>query len=324
MKKILLTLSVAWLTSGCVLSPDGNFYPAPNLDVGVGVGGNVDIAPRIFNGTRSNVTVWLHPTYTVADAYPIAQAHCARWGFYARPTFDWRGSATIERRLNYSCVNYRPVLSGPHIIVGSPFYRNHYRHWHNGRRFGRRYPRRGTIGGRVNSRPYRSNRVYTPKTRPRYTPPARRGTFGRVLSPSQTRPPVTRTQRGKPWERNVNKNKAIIPNPGTTVQRGKPWENNRRKGTLGGSTVTTPTYKSKRPTFGRSGSGVVREKSTYKSKTRLGSGFGSGTVKPKTTYKSKSGFGSVRPKTSYKSKSGFGSVKPKNSSRRSRKGRLTL
>lgn len=309
MKKILLALSIAWMTSGCVLSPDGNFYPAPNVDVGVDA--DFDTNPRVFNGSRSSVTVWLHPTYTVADAYPLAQAHCSRWGFYARPSYDWTVSTSFERRLNYSCVTYRPILSGPHIIVGSPFYRNHYRHWHNQGRYGRTYPRRGTFGrGEVIHN--RSGRVHTPKPVPRHRAPVvrRRGTFGRVLNPVNPAPRDTTVQRGKPWEHNRNKNKVVIPNPGTTVQRGKPWEHNQNKGSVTAPLVT-PRYRNKKSTFGSSGLGTIREKTTYKSKSTLGSGFGSKA-------------GSFKSKPSLRSKPSFGSIRPKNSSRRSSKGTLRL
>jgi hypothetical protein len=306
MKKILSTLTLTLMMSGCVISPDRDFYPDSNLDVSVGAG--ADFNPRIYNGTRSNVSVWLHPTYTVADAYPIAQAHCSRWGFYARPSNDWSISTSYERRLNYSCVSYRPVLSGPHIIIGSPFYRNHYRHWHHGRGHvrGRVQPRRGTFG-RGGIRNGRRGTVYTPKPTPRHSSPSvRRGTFGRVFKPSAPATQNTTVQRGKPWEHNKNKN--TIPNPGTTVQRGKPWEHNTNKGEVTTPRVA-PRYKSKRSTFGNSGSGNIRNKTTYKSGSSLGSGFGSR---------------SVKSNSSNRSRSGFSGIRPKNSSRRSSKGKLTL
>jgi len=292
MKKIVLTLSIAWMATACVMTPDAGLYPAPNVEVGVGVNSG-DFNPRIYNGTRSSVSVWLHPTYTVADAYPIAQAHCSRWGFYARPSYDWIVSTSFERRLNYSCVSYRPVLSGPHIIIGSPFYRNHYSHWHNGRRYGNRHPRRGTFGrghirnnGRTNNRRSGRGTVYTPKPTPRHVVPSRkRGTFGRVINPTTPAPRDTTVQRGKPWEHNKSKNKVVSPRPDTTIQRGKPWEHNRNKGTVTTPTVT-PRFKSKRSTFGSSRS--------------------------------------MSPRGSFKSKSNFGGIRPKTSSRRSSKGKLRL
>jgi len=304
MKKIILTLSLALMGTGCVMSPDGNFYPSPNVGVGVG-GASVDITPRIFNGSRSNVTVWLHPTYTVADAYPLAQQHCNRWGFYARPSYDWSASARIERRLNYTCVRYRPVLSGPHIVIGSPFYRNHYRHWHTaGRRNGRVIPRRG--------------RVITPKPRTRYTPPTRRrGTFGRgVFTPKPVvKPRKTVVQRGKPWQHNRNKN--VIPNPGTTVQRGKPWQHNTNKNKV----LTSPRVSSRNRI--NSNRGVIKEKTTYKSKTPSRPSFGSkkSRVSSRTSSRVNSRSSS---RVNSRTKTGLGNIKPRKSSRRSGKGRLTL
>jgi|GEM_PF-4116450 len=299
MKKIILTLSLALMGTGCVMSPDGNFYPSPNVGVGVG-GASVDITPRVFNGSRSNVTVWLHPTYSVADAYPIAQQHCNRWGFYARPSYDWSASARIERRLNYTCVRYRPVLSGPHVVIGSPFYRNHYRHWHTSGRGSRVVPRRGRFGRA------RGGRVITPKPNTRYTPPARRrGTLGRIFKP--TAPRKTVIQRGKPWQHNRNKN--VIPNPGTTVQRGKPWQHNKNKNKV----LTSPRVSSRNKY--KSSRGVIKEKTTYKSKTPARLGYGSTGSRTSSRVKSR---------VSTRSKKGFGNIKPRKSSRRSGKGRLTL
>ena len=259
--KSLLILLAAFFATGCVRGPGGNFYPAPNVNVGVD--GNVDVAPRVYTGSRSNVTVWLPSTYVVADAYPIAQAHCARWGYFASPTYDWTVSATVGRRLNYSCVNYRPVLSGPHIIIGSPFYRNHYVNWHRGGRstFGRSGRRiyKGHRGkGYYNDRP-----VYTPKPVPR-----RRSTFGRIFN-SRSVEQDTSVQRGKPWEHNRNKNKVIRPAPETSVQRGKPWEHRTRKGKI-----------------------TSTRRSTFGSSPRRGA------LRPKTKFSKRSSFGSVRSKNS--------------------------
>lgn len=280
MKTILLLALTALIGTGCVMTPTGDFY-----------GGAVegDYSPRVYTGSRSSVTVWLHPTYVVADAYPIAQAHCSRWGFYARPTYDWSISASIERRLDYSCVRYRPVLSGPHIIIGSPFYRSHYRHWH-GRSHYRSPHRRRHYGRDGYDRP-----VYTPKPVPRHYPkyraPRRRGTFGRRRSPKDTR-----LQRRKPWEHNRAKNQPIgNPGRGTTVQRGKPWEHNRSKNKKNLPRLKLPT---KRSTFG-------------------------GVLKPKKTIPRGSVFKN-KVKTKRKTVKTFGKIRPKNSSRRVRKGPLTL
>ncbi|MGH1469278.1 MAG: hypothetical protein ACRBBP_10445 [Bdellovibrionales bacterium] len=253
MKYLLLTaLASLTLGTGCVMTPTGEIITAPvNVDAEIGFN------PRVHVGTRSGVTVWLHPTFVVSDAYPIAQTHCSRWGMYARPRYDWSISASEARYLDYTCVRRRPYLASPHIIIG-----------------GGRYHRRGHYR---NGRSYRNSprRVYTPKPVPRVEPVRRRGTFGRIFKPSPKRSTVV--ERGKPWEHKRDKGGVAYPSKpkrGTVVERGKPWEHNadKNKGEKAPSLVL-PSKPTKRSTFG-----TYRSKMPIKTKTRAKTkirGFGS-------------------------------------------------
>ena len=105
MKNLLLTFTLL-LATGCVLTPT-NQVP---LDI------DGSIEPRLYRGTRSSVRVWLHPQYTLEDAYIMAQGHCARWNLWANPyNSNWIINSPDPRFLNYHCVRTRPILAYPHI-----------------------------------------------------------------------------------------------------------------------------------------------------------------------------------------------------------------
>lgn len=250
MKYLLLTaLGSLMFGTGCVMTPTGEIITAP-----VNVEAGVELGPRVHVGTRSGVTVWLHPNYVVSDAYPIAQTHCSRWGMYARPRYDWSISARDARYLDYTCVRRRPYLAAPHIIIGGGHHRrNHYR---RGRDY-RHSPRR----------------VYTPKPLPRVEPVRRRGTFGRTYTPSPKRGTVV--ERGKPWEHNKNKGGVYYPSKpkrGTVVERGKPWEHNADKNRVDVERpLVLPPKPTKRSTFGSSRSRLpvkMRTKTKVKTTTK--------------------------------------------------------
>lgn len=247
--------------TGCVMTPTGDIYSAP-VDVEAG-----EFGPRVHLGSRSAVTVWLHPNFHVYDAYPIAQRHCSRWGFFARPRADWSITTGQSRYLDYTCVRSRPHLAYPH------FRRNVRRggYGRNTRRYDRNYP----------NYPNNRRRVITPKPLPRVTnPPRRRGTFGRTYTPPQGR--RTTVERGKPWEHNRRKG-GVITSPvrkKVVVERGKPWEHNVNKGGI------KKTYKGSRnvqkeSTFRHSSPKITKKKSVvkktvtkYKSKPSIGRKYG--------------------------------------------------
>ena len=196
------------------------------------------------------------------DAYPIAQRHCSRWGFFASPSSNWSISASSSRYLDYTCVRRRPHLAYPH-----------YRRGHYG------VGRRG-IYRRHNRRPnYPRRRVITPKPLPRVKAPIRRrGTFGRVFNPA----PVKRrtvVERGKPWEHNKRK-QGVVTRPlrkKVVVERGKPWEHNINKGSVKRHYKSAKTV-SKRSTFRGSRPKIIKETrvnkkrvTKYKPSKRFGS-----------------------------------------------------
>jgi hypothetical protein len=234
-KATLATIALLFLGTGCVMTPTGDIYDEPViLDDGfVDTAVDVQFAPRVHFGSRSAVSVWLHPNFYVYDAYPIAQRHCARWGLFARPRRDWALSARSARYLDYTCVSRRPTLAFPHF-----------------RRPGHRSP---WIRSRPNNR-----RVYTPKPVPRHNPiPARRrGTFGRTVQPNPAPPSrSTVVERGKAWEHNANKKpirswrgRRPAPKPRTVVERGKAWEHNANKVKIGRGRALKPN-----PRKGRTG-----------------------------------------------------------------------
>lgn len=238
-----------FLGTGCVMTPTGDIVTAPvdvGADVAIGSEG-VGIEPRIHIGSRSAVTVWLHPNYYVYDAYPVAQRHCARWGMFARPRRDWSYNARAARYLDYTCVRNRPTLAYPH------FRRGHRYHHVPGRRT--RY-----------DRPHRrGRRIYTPKPRPRVQPPRRRGTFGRIHNPPTAPKRGVVVERGKPWEHNGKKKKIgsfpTRPKKNIVVERGKPWEHNRNKNREPVyKTPKKPAYSAPKKTFKRTTFGSLKKK----------------------------------------------------------------
>jgi hypothetical protein len=235
------------------------------VEAEVGVGG--DFGPRVHLGSRSAVTVWLHPNFHVYDAYPIAQRHCSRWGFFASPGSNWSISASSSRYLDYTCVRRRPHLAYPHY-----------------RRSGTINTRRGNYSrGPVKNRRYDKSypnyprRVITPKPLPRVKAPVRRrGTFGRTYNPPQGRRATV--ERGKPWEHNSRKG-GVVTAPTrkkVVVERGKPWEHKANKGGVKSRYKSVKTVQ-KRSTLKTSRPKIIKEKrvqkktvTKYKSKPRAG------------------------------------------------------
>lgn len=246
MKHLLILLSLTlWFASGCVVTPTGEVITAP-------VEAEVELGPRIYTSSRSRVSIWLHPSYVVADAYPIAQRYCSRWGMWASPVDNWSYSASVERYLDYTCVSSRPHLAYPHIRRGSRYY--------PGRRY-RTYPRR---------------RVYTPKPTPR--PPKRRTFGGAVNSTPLTPAPVT-VERGKPWEHRAKK--PVFGRSTTqpvTIERGKPWEHKKKKSVFGKSFGSSK----------RKSSALSTRSGSLSSSRSRASSFSRGKIHPKSSTKRRS------------------------------------
>lgn len=255
MKTLLALMSLNFLfLSACVVTPDGTVL-APPVDVDASVG--VGIEPRIYTSSGMSVSIWLPSAYVVADAYPVAQRYCSRWGMWARPSMDWTYSSPSARHLDYTCVRARPYLAYPHIRRGGRYYS---------------YPRR---------RP-----VYTPKPAPSYR---KRKTFGGAFNKGDYDHRKS-VEPGKPWEHNTKKKGVFSPRPtpppSVSLEPGKPWEHKEkrsvfssgRKGRLGnldGKRKNTSTYKreknkNKKSSFGfgklttPSSRGSLRSKSIEK------------------------------------------------------------
>ncbi len=260
LSNLILGLSLAtslFLATGCVMTPTGEIISPPvSIDAGVSLG------PRVHVGTRSSVSVWLHPSYIVSDAYPIAQNHCSRWGMYAKPRYDWSLSSSDERYLDYVCVGRRPYLSDIHIIGG----RHHRRYYRSHRRH------------------YPSRRVYTPKPIPRVGPVRRRRTFGQSSGYGSSKPRGSvrgglgrrSVERGKAWEHNTKKSRIRSSRPSysprrTFNERGKAWEHNAKKRKLK-KQPDLPIKKAKRSTFGGRPSKIrpnVRSEKRHKERSKV-------------------------------------------------------
>ena len=207
--KLILLATLVLATTACVVTPPTHLPPQS-----VEMRGSIE--PRVQFGSRSQVSIWLHPQYALPDAYVIAQNHCRRWGLWADPYNDWAFSSPDPRVLNYHCARRRPVIVYPHVT----------RHPHVNRH--PRYRRQPVV---VN--PPRRREIAPPAGRPWGRPrPAPNVRPPRVITPEVRQPrrptlvPQTQTEVGKPWEYNTNKN--ISPRrPKTEV--GKPWEYNTNK-----------------------------------------------------------------------------------------------
>ena len=202
-------------TAACVVTPPTHM-PTHRVDV------TESIEPRVQFGSRTQVSVWLHPQFAAPDAYIVAQRHCRRWGLNADPFNNWAYSTSDPRVLNYYCVRRRPVIVYPHV--------NTHPNWRNRRPVVVDRPaivdRQPVIVDRpviVNPSPPRRRTIAPPTnswSRPKpviKTP--------EVIEPR--RPSIgTTTEVGKPWE--YNNNSMTSPSsPNTEI--GKPWEHNNNK-----------------------------------------------------------------------------------------------
>lgn len=203
MKTTFTLISLLLLSTACVVTPPTHLPPDS-----VEVHGSIE--PRVHFGSRSRVSIWLHPQYSLPDAYVLAQDHCRSFGLWADPYRDWAFNSPNPRILNYNCIGRRPIVVYPHI--------------RRPRHINRppvviRPPRRGTIAPtRPPKRPW-----YRP--RPIYTEP-------RVETP-EVRPPRRpgrdrRSEIGKPWEHNDRKEE-VYQRPERRREFGKPWEYKRKK-----------------------------------------------------------------------------------------------
>lgn len=246
---------------GCVITPDGTIMgvppvaTTPTLTTGVGVGTTVALDPIIHFSSRSRVTVSLPSPLIVADAYPIAQRHCARWGMHARPTYDWEISSTAVRYLDYDCVRIRPRLAFPHVIVDFSPYHNlpWYDRWYNVRRpyYSRRrvrhWPRDVYYPApRLNTRPSRRGwlgrkRGYEDRTRVRTFPAPRviedGGNSGRTYNRNKNK-----YKRKRGWLGGRNDRVIVEPAP-RVIERGghsgRTYNRNKNKKIINERTVIT-------------------------------------------------------------------------------------
>jgi len=202
MKQTIALISLLLLSTACVVTPPTNF-PVDNVEV------HGSIEPRVHFGSRSQVSIWLHPEYALPDAYTIAQNHCRGFGLWADPFTDWAYNSPTPRILNYNCIGRRPRVLYPHIRRQPRISRPHIV----------RPPRRGTIAPTRPRKPWyrrdpivRRPRVITPEVRhPR-------------------RPSIGRDREvGKPWEYNRRKNPIVTPRPTRPrTEVGKPWEHKEK------------------------------------------------------------------------------------------------
>ncbi len=197
----ILILLTSTMLMGCVVSPDWNTGVGVGVGVDTGVGVNpVDgsLLPRVHVGSRTGLSVWLHPNYVVADAYTVAAEHCSRFGLNARPARNWDIFSNRPRYLDYTCVSYRPVLAFPHIIVNHDRYINRpwHRRWYH-RRYGRYY-RRGMITPKPRHVYHRGNakrKGWWGVNRPSKDRYKRRRGVGRTYTPK----PTSRPKRNGWW-----------------------------------------------------------------------------------------------------------------------------
>lgn len=119
LKLMLASLALMLTGVGCVTTtPIGD----------VVVDGSISLEPQVVYSSRSRVTVSIGPSYTIDDAFYLANNHCRGYGYYAVPSSTWDHTYHSPRNLVYYCRRRPVVLHTPPVIVDRPYH--HPRRYH--------------------------------------------------------------------------------------------------------------------------------------------------------------------------------------------------